>query len=494
MQPEKSGTEQNIFDVDAGKGRQDFESHGARGQIRPQHSKHHAISRVLDGIAIYAALRGAAFISSTVWEPHYDIAGLVALLLFSFFAEYNEVYYSGRGSRLHKEALRLVFSWACVAATLVAIAFFTKASEDFSRKVIGTWFVLAPSAMVLLYTTARLWLAFFGKKSRRAFAVVGANKLGQRLEQSLAEMPWMRFRFVGYFDDRAVSTDSKWRLPDSEVNICGGLEELYIDAKAGRIDVVYIALPMRAEQRIKHLVAKLADTTVSVIIIPDFFVFDLLHARWTTIQGMPAVSVYDSPHLFLDSFEKRMEDIIIGGAILAVIAIPMLFIAIGVKLTSVGPVFFKQRRYGVHGEEIDVWKFRSMKVMEDGDRVVQATKDDPRVTSFGAFLRRTSLDELPQFINVMKGTMSIVGPRPHAIAHNEYYRQQIQGYMLRHKVKPGITGLAQINGYRGETETMEKMAGRIRYDLEYIRRWSLWLDLKIIFVTIFKGFVSKTAY
>jgi putative colanic acid biosynthesis UDP-glucose lipid carrier transferase len=172
----------------------------------------------------------------------------------------------------------------------------------------------------------------------------------------------------------------------------------------------------------------------------------------------------------------------------------MIVIAIAIKLTSPGPVLFKQKRYGIKGEQIEVWKFRSMTVCENGDDIKQATVNDTRVTPLGAFLRRTSLDELPQFINVLQGSMSVVGPRPHAVAHNEYYRKQIQGYMLRHKVRPGITGLAQINGCRGETDTIDKMEARVHHDLEYLRQWSLWLDLKIVFITIFKGFVGKHVY
>ena len=238
----------------------------------------------------------------------------------------------------------------------------------------------------------------------------------------------------------------------------------------------------------------LADTTASVYIVPDIFTFNLLNSRWVDIQGITAISIYETPFAGLNSVVKRIEDIILSFLILILISLPMLFIATGIKLTSNGPVFFKQSRYGIDGERIKVWKFRSMTVTEDGDKVVQATQDDSRVTPFGGFLRRTSLDELPQFFNSLSGSMSIVGPRPHAVAHNEEYRQQIQGYMLRHKVKPGITGLAQINGFRGETDTLDKMEGRVRYDLRYIQTWSLSLDIKIIFLTVFKGFKDKNAY
>jgi putative colanic acid biosynthesis UDP-glucose lipid carrier transferase len=280
----------------------------------------------------------------------------------------------------------------------------------------------------------------------------------------------------------------------SKHSLSGNFKQLIEKAKAGEIDVIYIGLPLKAEDRIAHLIEELSDSTASVYFVPDFFVFDLLRSNIHHINGIPIVSVFESPFYGVDGALKRVFDILLGLFILTIIAIPMLVIAICVKITSPGSVLFKQRRYGLKGEEIVVWKFRSMSVCEDGNNVQQAKKNDPRVTKLGAFLRRTSLDELPQFINVLQGHMSIVGPRPHAVAHNELYRKKIKGYMLRHKVKPGITGLAQISGYRGETDTLEKMEGRIKYDLKYIENWSLWLDIKIVLLTFCKGFISSTAY
>ncbi len=251
---------------------------------------------------------------------------------------------------------------------------------------------------------------------------------------------------------------------------------------------------MRAEQRIRNVIQELADTTASVYIVPDLFVFQLLNSRWTDIQGLPVVSVFESPLFGVDGILKRTVDVALAGVALLIAAIPMLLIAIAVKLTSKGPVFFRQRRYGLDGREIPVWKFRSMTVQENGSEVKQATQNDSRLTPIGGFLRRSSLDELPQIFNVLSGQMSLVGPRPHANAHNEFYRKQIEGYMLRHKVKPGITGLAQINGCRGETETIDKMEKRILFDHQYIREWSIWLDLKIIFKTFSVVFSRQNAY
>ena len=219
-----------------------------------------------------------------------------------------------------------------------------------------------------------------------------------------------------------------------------------------------------------------------------------MNARWQSIGSVQALSVYDTPFQGASDLLKRAEDIVLSSIILLMLTLPMLCIAAAVKLTSPGPVIFKQKRYGLDGKQILVYKFRSMKVQDNGPVVKQATKNDPRITKLGAFLRRTSLDELPQFINVLQGRMSIVGPRPHAVAHNEEYRKLIKGYMLRHKVRPGITGWAQVNGLRGETETINKMVKRVEYDLDYIHRWSVWLDLKIIFMTVFNGFINKNAY
>jgi len=251
---------------------------------------------------------------------------------------------------------------------------------------------------------------------------------------------------------------------------------------------------MRAEQRIRDVLNRFSDTTASVYIVPDFFVFELLHSRWNNILGVPVVSVFENPFYGVDGMLKRAFDLLVGTCCLVLAAIPMLTIAILVRFSSPGPIFFRQKRYGLDGREIRVWKFRTMRVCEDGPNVVQAVRHDPRVTPIGRFLRRTSLDELPQLFNVMAGNMSLVGPRPHAQAHNEQFRGQIQGYMLRHKVRPGITGLAQVHGWRGETDTLFKMEKRVEYDHKYIREWSLWLDLRILVQTIAVVFSGRNAH
>ncbi len=316
---------------------------------------------------------------------------------------------------------------------------------------------------------------------------MGAMPVGLKLAESLRDAQWMGFNVLGVYDDSETTLDTT--IPKR-----GGFEQLIIDAKLGKIDRVYIALPMTQEKIIRDVVEELADSTCTVVLIPDIFMFDLLHSRTEEIDGVPVVSLVDTPMIGMNKLIKRLEDIILSVAILLFISPIFILIAILVKVTSPGPIIFKQQRYGIDGRGIAVWKFRSMAVMENGDDVIQAKKGDSRITPLGSFLRKTSLDELPQFINVLEGSMSIVGPRPHAIAHNELYRKMISGYMLRHKMKPGITGWAQINGWRGETNTLDKMQKRVDFDLDYIHNWSLSLDLKIICLSIFKGFVNKSAY
>jgi putative colanic acid biosysnthesis UDP-glucose lipid carrier transferase len=264
--------------------------------------------------------------------------------------------------------------------------------------------------------------------------------------------------------------------------------------KRHRVDLIYITLPMASQPRILKVLDELCDTTASIYFAPDIFLYDLIQARVDAIGGMPVVAVCETPFWGINGVIKRAADLVLASAILVLIAPFMLAIAAGVRYSSPGPVLFKQRRYGVDGREIVVYKFRTMTVLEDGDAIRQATRRDPRVTRLGAILRRYSLDELPQFINVLQGRMSIVGPRPHAVAHNELYRKLIKSYMIRHKVKPGITGWAQVNGFRGETDDIDKMKGRIEYDLDYLRNWSLRLDLKIIVKTVFVVFKSPNAY
>ena len=463
--------------------------------IRLHHSKILALFRTLDSLLIVTMLWFVLQLLNIEWVNLHTGFAISGVIIFGFFAEGNEIYYLWRGHSMTNLASRLLFAWVGTAFMISMPVLLVYPFHQTSFKAIAVWLLATPFMIIALHISRRLVLTKLrsNPSEPRRVAILGATELGLRMINSMKDMPWLGYRLVGFYDDRACSDDASRRLVEDKIVIKGDVEQLYKDSHDGKIDMVFVTLPMRAELRMHAVIDRLADTTVSPYVVPDVFNFDLLHSRLTCFQGIPALSIYDSP-MVDNSWAKRAEDIVLGMGMLAVLALPMLLIAIGVKITSPGPVFFKQSRYGMSGEKIKVWKFRSMTVCEDGDTVTQAKKGDMRITPFGGFLRRTSLDELPQLFNVLSGSMSLVGPRPHAVAHNEFYRGQIKGYMLRHKVKPGITGLAQINGFRGETETLDKMSGRIAYDLEYIRNWSLMLDLQILWGTIFKGFVGQQAY
>ena len=464
------------------------------GLLRPYSPVLGGLTRAVDSLMIVAAHFLAVWLHGERWREMHTTASLVAIVLFYFSATNWGLYRPFRSVRLGAEVIRVYAAWALVGATMLLLAFVSKRTADYSRFISMVWGLGAPTAIALWRGSLRLLLRELRKRGRntRSTAIVGLTELGERVAQTLHEHPWMGLRLQGFYDDRIPERCHP--IPDELGDYLGRLDELVELARKGEIDLIYIALPLRAEPRINELVRRLADTTASVYMAADFYAFDLLNAQWGAIGDVPVVSIHETPFYGVDGWLKRAEDLVFGAMILMLIAAPMLVIALGVKLTSRGPVFFRQRRYGLNGEVIWVLKFRSMKVMEDGAEVKQATKDDDRITAFGRFLRRTSLDELPQFLHVITGTMSIVGPRPHAIAHNEIYRKKIQGYMLRHKVKPGITGWAQVNGWRGETDTLEKMEKRVEHDLYYIRNWGLLWDLKIIMMTVFGSKVRKNAY
>ncbi|WAT01004.1 undecaprenyl-phosphate glucose phosphotransferase [Rouxiella chamberiensis] len=413
---------------------------------------------------------------------------LASIIVFQMIGGFTDFYRSWRGVRIGFELRVVLQSWVLsVLVTFGALSLVQIVNENIV--ICATWFLIVCLGLIISRLVIRYVIGHLRNKgyNTRNVAIMGAFTPGIKLAESLRDAHWMGFRVLGIYDDGDVPQDT-------DIPKIGDFKQLIHDARVGKIDRVYIALPMTQEKIIKEAVEELSDSTCSVVLIPDVFTFNLLHARTDEINGVPVVSLFDTPMIGVNRLIKRLEDIIVSIIILTFISPILLFIAIAVKLTSPGPVIFKQQRYGIDGKGIAVWKFRSMVVMENGDSVVQATKGDARITKLGSFLRKTSLDELPQFINVLKGDMSIVGPRPHAVAHNELYRTMISGYMLRHKMKPGITGWAQINGWRGETDTLDKMEKRVEFDLDYIHNWSLGLDLKIIFLTIFKGFIHKAAY
>jgi len=428
-----------------------------------------ALEMALEPLVIVAALWGVALTLEGRLAASHMILALVVFSL-TFPSEARLAQPRGR------VIVDIVASWLALAVLLAVFGHYTGYLGYFERDTLITWCFVAPWCQLGAHFVLRAAVpALRAFEARPRLAVVaGMNPAGVELARRLERDIYAGIRVVGFVDDRSFSRSA------GDHPVLARIDELPELVKRRRIDMVYLALPMISAPRIHKLLDALRDTTASVYFVPDMFVTDLIQGRVDSVSGMPVLGVFDSPFTGASGLVKRASDIVLSAAILALVAPLLIGLALLVKLTSPGPAIFRQRRYGLDGEEIVVYKLRSMTVTEDGEVVRQATRSDSRITPLGAFLRRSSLDELPQFINVLQGRMSIVGPRPHAVAHNELYRKLIKGYMQRHKVRPGLTGWAQVNGLRGETESVEKMKARIDFDLDYLRNWSLRLDLYII--------------
>ncbi|MCK6407199.1 MAG: undecaprenyl-phosphate glucose phosphotransferase [Rhodocyclaceae bacterium] len=443
------------------------------------------IEALLEPLILALTLWGIAFYYEGELLPPYMILAVIAFSLT----------FPGRaslGKPFWKVLADIALNWCWIAGLLLLLGFASGYIRQFDQHAIIAWLWIAPLAQVAgqgaLRVTAPWLLALQGPP--QAAIIVGMNEQGVALADRINATPYSRLRLSGFFDDRDAQ-----RLSGSDrFTPLGKLAELPEYVKNNRIQLIYLSLPMASQPRILQILDELKDTTASIYFVPDMFITDLIQGRSSNVCGLPVISVCETPFTGFNGAAKRVSDIVLSILILTLISPILLAIALGVKFTSPGPIIFKQRRYGLDGEEILVYKFRSMTVCEDGGAIKQAQKNDQRITPLGRFLRKSSLDELPQFVNVLQGRMSIVGPRPHAVAHNELYRKLIKGYMIRHKVKPGITGWAQVNGYRGETETLDKMQARIDYDLDYLRNWSLSLDLHIILRTILVVFKDNAAY
>ncbi len=396
------------------------------------------------------------------------------------------------GQRPLNAAVDISWAWLSLLVILLLCGYATDSLGLFNRQLLLIWALVTP---------ALHWLAVFGGTNlhrrwvrlplnRHSAVIIGAGPLGAKVARALVSPRDRGVDLLGFFDDR----DGVRVHADAAHRRLGGLREAAPWMRQRGVHQVYIALPLGSQPRIVELLEELQDTTASVFFVPDVFGISIIQGRLQEIHGMPVVGLCETPFTGTNRLVKRLADIVLSLLAVLLLSPLLLLLAAGVKLSSPGPVIFRQRRNGLDGEEIVIYKFRSMYTTDDGPQIRQAIKDDPRITPFGAFMRRTSLDELPQFVNVLQGRMSIVGPRPHAVAHNEQYRQLIRAYMVRHKVKPGITGWAQVHGLRGETETVDKMQQRVEYDLEYLRNWSLRLDLQIMARTVKLVFFDRRAY
>jgi len=453
------------------------------------------VTRLLD---IFCVVAGAVLayawrFGNIDFPPYYEIAVLIGALLTLIVFSISGIYTSWRGKRWLHQARIVAMVWLTVVIIMILIAFLTKTSEIFSRQWMAAWTFMAWGCLLtfrlgfyklLQAMRARGW-------NHKRIIIVGTGELARSVAKNIRESSWTGLDIVAFFDDDACAVT---REIDG-IDVKCGVSDLHRIVARNSINEVWLALPLKEEDRMKEILQNLRHSTVNIRFVPGIFGFRLFNHSITEVAGLPVIDLNTSPMVGVNRFIKELEDRVLALIILVVISPLLLLISLAVKLSSKGPVLFKQMRHGWDGKPIKVYKFRTMVVHEEHNGyVTQACKGDMRITPLGAFLRKTSLDELPQFFNVLQGRMSIVGPRPHAIAHNDQYKDQIEAYMMRHKVKPGITGWAQINGWRGETDTLDKMKRRIEFDLYYIENWTLWLDLKIIFLSMFSGFVHRNAY
>lgn len=447
-----------------------------------------AVILFLSGWVIYWFKFDSPVLSSS-YLAAISCAIVLSLFVFPFFQLYGAIRSNGFAVYFG----RIMQAMAALWLLLAGLGFITKTGDLYSRLWLSEWMVLSLVALMgsrfVLLFLLRLMRAH-GFNERRVI-IIGAGGMGVKLAESIQQALWTGFRIVSFLDDDAAAKPSSIR----DIPVVQMSDNLAHYLQANHIDEIWITLPLSAEKRVKEILYQLRHSTLTTRYLLDIFGLDLLNHSITDLAGFPVLNIQSTPMRGVNRVVKAVEDRVIAAMILLVISPLMLLIALGVKLSSAGPVFFKQQRLGWDGKIIKVYKFRTMFIHQEIEgRVTQATAQDSRVTPFGRFLRRTSLDELPQFINVLQGRMSIVGPRPHALAHNEQYKDSIHVYMQRHRMKPGITGWAQVNGWRGETDTLDKMQKRVEFDLFYINNWSLLFDLKIILLTFIKGFVNRNAY
>lgn len=459
----------------------DAASGGALGKDHPLSF----IESLIDPGMLVLSLWGVGLYYSGGLKPEYLILSVIVFAM--TFPGTTQI-----RSSFRKLVTQTLINWVAITALLLVMGAATGYSRNFPSGALLAWLWLAPLSQIAAHRALRLaapaLLAMRGPP--RKAVIVGMNTQGVALARRIRETPYSQIEVTGFFDDRELH---RLNAPMG-FGLIDRLAALPAYVKANDVQMIYLSLPMASQPRILQVLDGLKDTTASIYFVPDMFVTDLIQGRMNSVCGTPVISVCETPFRGTTGLVKRMWDILLASVILVMIAPIMLAVALGIKFTSPGPIIFKQRRYGLDGKEIMVYKFRSMTVTEDGEKsYTQVKRGDARVTRIGAFIRKTSLDELPQFINVLQGRMSVVGPRPHAIAVNEQYRKLISGYMIRHKVHPGITGWAQVNGYRGGDD-LESMQRRIEFDLDYLRNWSLRLDLYIIARTVGVVFKDTKAF
>ena len=462
---------------------------------RIQNSKFRSYEPLLmTQLRLVDALSGAGlydWINTYCHELQYNIKEVDIILFFLILVilHHTGIYRSWRFSSPRYEINKIILGCCIVYFSLFFILYFLNLSHLVIRTGFMYWMIAWPGFLSLGRIIIRLTLRSLRKKglNTKKAIIVGANDIGEELAGLIMKNPWSGMELLGFFDEHA----SRYK----RIKLLGGLDRIVRYVAEHDVDIVYISLSMNEQTKIQSVLRLLSDSTVSVFFVPDLFFVDLMIGGYLTyFEYFPVIALQETPIVGINRLVKRLFDMTISA--LALIMLSPIFLSIGIalKLTDSSRIVFKQWRYGLNGQPIQIYKFRTMTVLEDGYDFKQVTRNDPRITRLGGFLRKYSLDELPQLLNVLKGDMSLVGPRPHPVAMNETYRKLLPGYMLRHKVKPGITGLAQLHGFRGETDTMEKIESRLKYDIAYIRNWSLWNDIKILSKTVFSASWRTNAY
>lgn len=458
------------------------------------------MQQLLDGIAVIGVTWGLVqyhfFYIGGITSP-YMVMLLILLGVLAITYDRFAIYRSN-GSFLDKSS-DLLKAWTITFLVLIVLAFLTKQTETYSRYLMGELYILGYLAQLLLHAAFRLLYrkVILNPQQNEKVLIVGQSRLAYYLQQKISENPWIGEQVVGFVqlpDDDAPASGRKTSGRKRDPEVLGSIDNIAALIDQHNISIIYIVTPLKSSKALENLYMSVLDKYVSIHWIPDIFALRLMNHSVKEISGIPVITLSETPLIGMRLLQKAIEDRVLSVLILILISPVLLLVAIAVKLDSPGPVFFRQNRAGWSGKSFEIWKFRSMYVhQEEAGKLKQAEKNDSRITRVGAFIRKTSLDELPQIFNVLTGEMSLVGPRPHAMQHDEEYSQRIFDYFARHHIKPGITGLAQVRGLRGETKEIDQMIQRIESDIEYINNWSVWLDIKILLLTAFK-LSGKTAY
>ncbi|MES9962294.1 MAG: undecaprenyl-phosphate glucose phosphotransferase [Candidatus Sedimenticola sp. 20ELBAFRAG] len=452
-----------------------------------------SIQASLDALLIICIVNGFCLLKFGYLPLPYVILCVMLLVIMVIVYDRLGIY---RARSNFTEKTQLLKAWSISVGILLALGFLSKTSAIFSRQFLVMLFVAGGIGQVLLH----IWLQWIYNRLKTTqedhnALLIGNGQLADYLYRKINDNPWINDKIIGTVATQEDSSvDQNGINPDLQPRVLGSVNDVMQLVNEHNIRSIYIAVPLDSVPIIEEIYYALIDKNVDVHWAPNIFALNLINHSVKELSGIPIITLSESPLVGTNLLMKSLEDRILSLLALILLSPLMLLAALAVKLDSPGPVFFRQPRTGWDGRNFHIWKFRSMRIHEPEEGYIkQATKEDPRITRTGRFLRRTSIDELPQLFNVLDGSMSLVGPRPHAISHNEEYSKRIEAYLARHRIKPGITGLAQVRGYRGETKELDQMIKRVESDLEYINNWSIWLDFTIMVRTVLTLF-NKNAY